>query len=472
MMTLILPQTLTMIWNPKNKNFYEKKGYKFTNFKNKFEINVHDLSKGSKFKVNVRCDFCNSTKFKRIFSEINRSKRKNPNYKDVCRNCIGSSMKERVNKTPILEVEKYLFEYGLILIKESYKSASKPLNYICKKHKEYGEQSLIFSAFKHNRTKYQNGNGCKYCYRKSNSGENSRFWKGGVTPEHKLIRASEEYDKWREKIFLKDNYTCQACGASEGIKLHAHHVLNFSTHPKLRFDVKNGITFCFDCHDYSVKGSFHDIYGTTKNTKEQVEEYIKYKKSIGYFPVHTVRPKKGRVSAAKFTDEEVLEIRERLTKGESVLKISEEKGVYKSVIYKIKYGESYKDITKEEKIPYNKHYSAVLNMNEAKEIRGRMERGENPRKLAEEYDVNYKNIILPLKRGETYKEITKGIPLKLAFDKITNQKKCTKFTDDEVRDIRKRLTNGEKVIEISKIYNCGRHTISRIKNNQTYTYVE
>lgn len=92
-------------------------------------------------------------------------------------------------------------------------------------------------------------------------GDKSNTWKGGITPVRRMIRESFEYREWIKKVFERDDFTCQECGA-RGTYLHAHHIKQFSqileennitTLEEARnceelWDVNNGITFCKKCH--------------------------------------------------------------------------------------------------------------------------------------------------------------------------------------------------------------------------------
>lgn len=73
-------------------------------------------------------------------------------------------------------------------------------------------------------------------------------WKGGITPELKMIRTSEAYSSWRTAVFARDDYTCQDCGQHGGY-LEAHHVHEFSKYPEERLLVENGKTLCLPCHE-------------------------------------------------------------------------------------------------------------------------------------------------------------------------------------------------------------------------------
>ena len=102
-------------------------------------------------------------------------------------------------------------------------------------------------------------------------GEKHPCWKGGITPENKKIRRSREICLWRKAVLERDNFTCQMCGKHGG-KLHVHHINNFSEFPELRCAIDNGIVLCKKCHK-----EFHHLYGNKNNTKEQLENFIKWK---------------------------------------------------------------------------------------------------------------------------------------------------------------------------------------------------
>lgn len=105
----------------------------------------------------------------------------------------------------------------------------------------------------------------------SKSGSQSPLWRGGVNPESRKARTSIEYDLWRSAVFARDGFICQKC-TKKGGKLRPHHILNFSDWVAIRFAIDNGITLCDHCHRL-----FHKKYGTRKNTREQLEEFLNIK---------------------------------------------------------------------------------------------------------------------------------------------------------------------------------------------------
>lgn len=80
---------------------------------------------------------------------------------------------------------------------------------------------------------------------KNQSGKNHWNWKGGITDEMHQLRRTEEYQIWRNKVYARDNWTCQYPNCGKKLKdLIAHHKKSFKEFPELRFVVSNGITYC------------------------------------------------------------------------------------------------------------------------------------------------------------------------------------------------------------------------------------
>lgn len=87
-------------------------------------------------------------------------------------------------------------------------------------------------------------------------------WRGGTSTINERIRNSAAYIKWRQHVFDRDDYTCQACGKRGG-KLHADHELPFASYPHLRLEILNGRTLCVPCHKKTPS------YGSSKKVDEQ-----------------------------------------------------------------------------------------------------------------------------------------------------------------------------------------------------------
>lgn len=104
-------------------------------------------------------------------------------------------------------------------------------------------------------------------------------WNGFVGSERERERNKFTTTKWRRSVLKRDKYACQRCGfkanENKNTSLNAHHIVGFSENEELRFDVDNGITLCEKCHSFECEGSFHRIYGTKNNGREQTDEFIR-----------------------------------------------------------------------------------------------------------------------------------------------------------------------------------------------------
>lgn len=119
-----------------------------------------------------------------------------------------------------------------------------------------------------------NHDGKTYCNNCSStmliSGDKHYKWNSELTDaERKERRKCEEYIQFVQSVLERDDYTCQICGKHNN-HMDVHHLDGYSWCIEKRYDVKNGITLCKDCHK-----AFHSFYSWKNNTKEQFEEWAK-----------------------------------------------------------------------------------------------------------------------------------------------------------------------------------------------------
>jgi 5-methylcytosine-specific restriction endonuclease McrA len=90
------------------------------------------------------------------------------------------------------------------------------------------------------------------------SGEGHPNWKGGHSKERQARYKTPEYRQFVNTVLERDNYTCQWCGAKNGlgetIVLQVHHIIHYWERLDLAYDVENGITLCKPCHQKAHKG--------------------------------------------------------------------------------------------------------------------------------------------------------------------------------------------------------------------------
>lgn len=61
------------------------------------------------------------------------------------------------------------------------------------------------------------------------------------------------YTDFRKAVLKRDKRKCMMPGCGKRNKLNVHHIKKWASAHAVRYDPKNGITLCKQCHD-SIKG--------------------------------------------------------------------------------------------------------------------------------------------------------------------------------------------------------------------------
>ena len=176
-----------------------------------------------------------------------------------CRKCMGEKSSIRQRKT-MKEVKKIFKDGGCCLLSTVYKNSKTKMWYICSCDR------LAQICLSH----FQKGKRCKKCGIEKTSGKNHWKYNLDKTDEERIKgRKYPKYDKWRKKVYERDDYTCIITGERGG-DLVAHHLEGYTPNRELRTVVSNGVTM-----DVYYHKLFHKLYGNGNNTRAQFEEFLK-----------------------------------------------------------------------------------------------------------------------------------------------------------------------------------------------------
>lgn len=135
---LVPGQTFKVKWHQNNKEWYISRGYTFTNYKDEFEINAEDITRGSKIKLKAICDYCGETFG--TYAITYRDAIDNYPFKMCCGKCADKKTKEIVmNKNKEKnwpKLEQFCLDkgYELITSKDEYDGLNMRIKYKCPKH--------------------------------------------------------------------------------------------------------------------------------------------------------------------------------------------------------------------------------------------------------------------------------------------------------------------------------------------------
>lgn len=81
------------------------------------------------------------------------------------------------------------------------------------------------------------------------TGPNNHKW---ISDRTKLAKRQERndmaYQEWRKNVWLRDGFKCRISNGDCQGRIEAHHILGWSEHVELRYEVNNGITLCHAHH--------------------------------------------------------------------------------------------------------------------------------------------------------------------------------------------------------------------------------
>lgn len=157
-----------------------------------------------------------------------------------------------------------------------------------------GKDILLFPCHVHEHNFCCRGCSAKWKFNKPNykiRGHKHPSWKGGIKArDNSTLRIK----RWREKVFLRDDYVCQFCG--KGGNIMAHHIVAWADDINMRFNITNGITLCEVCHKNIHGGNFCKPinYEYTKNKCEK--KGIRLRKKISNRIEELIRERGNRHS--------------------------------------------------------------------------------------------------------------------------------------------------------------------------------
>jgi 5-methylcytosine-specific restriction endonuclease McrA len=239
------PEKIMVRWVPASKKHYEALGYSASMW-SCFEVFVRDLPNGSNIRVNAVCPICGKKRFS-VFFEISRR------GNTLCQSCSNTKDLSGQRFGRLTVVERKLPTAGHL----AKWVCACDCGAVCDVRSDHLSLGMVRSC------------GCFSTESKqSRRGEFAPNWNSRLTENERLQghHVSGMYN-WKRIVKDRDNHTCQVCG-NRGT--HAHHLDSFREHPESRTDPCNGVTLCADCHK-----RFHTIYGRSKTTRVQFDEFRK-----------------------------------------------------------------------------------------------------------------------------------------------------------------------------------------------------
>jgi DNA invertase Pin-like site-specific DNA recombinase len=187
-------------------------------------------------------------------------------------------------------------------------------------------------------------------------------------------------------------------------------------------------------------------------------------------------------SEPKLTTEDVLELLNDRLAGADFKALSRKFDIASKTVAQICSGERYKHVLSLPEapsleslaaVPKNDRGGAILTEDQARDIIRRLGNGESGKSIAREYDVHFVTISdIKTGRGWSHLPGTDGLP---TIDQMKNAKPQSKFVakldETMARDIKRRLSAGEKARSIAESLSLSTGAVYHIKNGRTWSHL-
>lgn len=197
---VLVSKLIEMKWNPANRKRYEGLGYTFTQWGDRFFIDIKDLSKTSGARVEVKCDECGRTcnGDKGIdYKSYNRVISKN-NGKYFCRGCVASGNSSYGKRKP-----KYPREILIKMLQERYEKGLE-----CNSHALQKDDHKLYDAIRYTKdfeTVAEIYEAAGIDYSKVHKRLHETSWSRDLVIEKFLERYNEDPMKCNSSIIKQEN---------------------------------------------------------------------------------------------------------------------------------------------------------------------------------------------------------------------------------------------------------------------------
>lgn len=212
--------------------------------------------------LEFKCSLCKEVESACGFISLSKT-----NQECLCKKC----QKEKLSASLLIpreEIEPWFKERGSEIV--SYSGMMSFVVFKCSKCKKEETYQNVYSLKKDNPLCQ-----CKECNKRT--GPKHHAWREDLTEEERQRkRMSYEYREWCQNVLKKTEFKCVL--SKTGGAISPHHIYSYSSFPKLRPFLWNGV-----CLRDEVHVQFHKEYGYGNNTYFQFQSFAQEKFNIPFY---------------------------------------------------------------------------------------------------------------------------------------------------------------------------------------------